>query len=461
MDKSLVFAERYRSNPAPLEQALLGGQNSVTDPYTALNALQKIKQAGQMQTAQMAQQAPAANAQPSIKDSTVAAVNQNRMTAPGVDSDLQNYFGTGGIVAFAMGGVPVKGYKGDEGSVTSSSDDEDDDNYEAADDQYNTDEGDPNAAQAGIAALQGIKPIPTLTGADRQKAIKNLAGSFSFGPDIYNPAIGRLDKAEAESLKAKDQGLGLSLLKASAAMSQGNNLGRAIANAGGAFGESYGEVLKQQQAEQEHRDLMRFHLADAQRKDAMGQYTLAADSLHKSAMEANASQTAQAKRIEMQARLQALANRGGKAGAQISPTNLLYNAQTAYNANPTKENLANLQAAQKAIAATKTTFGTMLSGYVGGEQPKGDIESQKATTQSRAQEDAAVKNAGKEFKDYQEGLVLDTNMRKLQRTNPDAYNKKIEAKKKEIYETNGVGHRLPGASSGATPALPSGYNLDQ
>ena len=82
MDKSLVFAERYRSNPAPLEQALLGGQNSVTDPYTALNALQKIKQAGQMQTAQMAQQAPAANAQPSIKDSTVAAVNQNRMTAP-------------------------------------------------------------------------------------------------------------------------------------------------------------------------------------------------------------------------------------------------------------------------------------------------------------------------------------------------------------------------------------------
>ena len=99
-------------------------------------------------------------------------------------------------------------------------------------------------------------------------------------------------------------------------MSQGSNLGRAAANAAGAFGEAYHDVLKEQRAEQEHRDAMRFHLADAQRKDKMGQFSLAASATHQGRMEAIAAQNAADKRLALEVQLQGLANRG-KSGSQI------------------------------------------------------------------------------------------------------------------------------------------------
>ena len=36
MDQSLIVAEKYKNQPQLLEQALLGGQNTVTDHYTCL-----------------------------------------------------------------------------------------------------------------------------------------------------------------------------------------------------------------------------------------------------------------------------------------------------------------------------------------------------------------------------------------------------------------------------------------
>ena len=461
IDQSIIYAKRFETDPTPLKQAVLGNspQGLQIDPYTALRALQHIDQAKQMQTARMAQQAPAANAQPSIADAA-----------------LEEAFGTGGIVAFAMGGTPVQHYR--RGQLTQAEQAEADyqsgastegqgvsDDYSEDDDQ-----------QEGVGNTAGLKNLYSsvsnanapaiLTGPEREAAVQAMykKRQDQFGPDIYAPAIDRIDKGDAEGLKAKDQGLGLSLLKAAAAMSQGNNLGRAAANAAGAFGESYGEALKEHRAEQEHRDAMRFHMADAQRKDRMGQYALAADSIHKSALEGIDAHKAEMAKYNALANIQKAINTSNKPGTQINPTNLLYNAQTTYDENPTKENLSKLNAAKNAVAATKTTFGTVMTGYVGGEQPKGDIEGGKANTLSKAQEETAVANAEKEYKDETSILGLKRKHPEvfdLQRKDPAAYQTGLANIKRDIYKRHGVGHRLSGSGGGGNiPALPSGYRED-
>ena len=454
IDQSLIYAKRFETDPTPLKQAVLGTspQGLDIDPYTALRALQHIDQSRQMQMAQAAQQAPMANAQPSIADDVLAKT-----------------FGTGGIVAFAHGGVPR--FDGEEGSLVSDEDaffrsSERGDDLEGAGTAEDgvkplIGEGDPDTIKKGIYALRNR---PSVKFGDRAEETKALAKLYAEagGPDIYTPELERLKAREGEGLKAKDQGLGLSLLKASAAMAQGNNLGRAVAGAAGAFGEAYHDVLKEQRAEQEHRDAMRFHLADAQRKDRLGQFSLAANATHQARMEALAAQNAEDKRLALEVQLQALSNRGAKAGSQISPTNLVFNAREEYRLNPTPENAAKVKNAEASVEKTKTTFGTVMTGYVGGEQPKGDIEKNKADVAKAAQEGVAIKDAEAEV----EKLTgfKNTTLDRLKRTDPAAANAEIARLRTEAYKKRNVLHRLPNASTGGggtTPALPSGYNLDQ
>jgi hypothetical protein len=348
IDQSLIYAKKYEADPTPLKQAVLGAspQGLDIDPYTALRALQHIDQSRQMQMAQQAQQAPMANAQPSIADATLAKA-----------------FGTGGIVAFAMGGTPMQHY--DERGLTDSnvSDEDANDARVAREDEQENGVGDATGLNALYERAQGLKAPTPLTAAEREAAIQQMIANREnkFGPDIYKPQMDRLDKQEGLGLKAKDQGLGLSLLKAAAAMSQGSNLGRAAANAAGAFGESYGDVLKEERAAQEHRDAMRFHMADAQRKDKMGQYALAADSVHKSQQEGIAAHNAEINALKAQADVLKARNISLKPGAQINPTNLLFNAKEEYRLNPTPDNAAKVKNAEQAIEKTKTTNANIFS----------------------------------------------------------------------------------------------------
>ena len=55
IDQASVFADRFRNNRQALQAAVLG-QNSGVDPYTALRALQLLKESDSMQMAQKAQQ---------------------------------------------------------------------------------------------------------------------------------------------------------------------------------------------------------------------------------------------------------------------------------------------------------------------------------------------------------------------------------------------------------------------
>jgi len=70
IDKASVFAERFKSNPQVLQATVLGqGTDPSLDPYTALRALQLIKESNAMMMARQAQQPTSA---PSIASQAVA-----------------------------------------------------------------------------------------------------------------------------------------------------------------------------------------------------------------------------------------------------------------------------------------------------------------------------------------------------------------------------------------------------
>ena len=306
MDQSLIVAEKYKNQPQLLEQALLGGQNTVTDPYTALNALQKLKQANMMQTAQTAQQAPAAQAAPSIKDSAVAGVNQNRMVAPGIDGDLEHYYGTGGIVAFAVGGNSGDG-----------------DDNEAPDDQDDGG-GDPNAVTPYMTQIQNAKYTAPTKAQLNSEVAQEMANARQVmgGGDPYADYRSSLKEQEAGAPQELEQGKGIALLKAAAAMAQGNNFVRALGNAGGEFGSAYSDALKADQAAKAHRNEMRFHLADAERKEKLGLYKDAAESVaasHAAALKGTQFELEKTKALGYLAAQQARLAKGAGAGQNKTP----------------------------------------------------------------------------------------------------------------------------------------------
>jgi hypothetical protein len=70
IDQASVFASKYKSNPQILQATVLGqGPDPSLDPYTALRALQLIKESNAMQ---MAQQAQGPTSAPSLASQAVA-----------------------------------------------------------------------------------------------------------------------------------------------------------------------------------------------------------------------------------------------------------------------------------------------------------------------------------------------------------------------------------------------------
>jgi hypothetical protein len=67
-----------------------------------------------------------------------------------------------------------------------------------------------------------------------------------------------------------EEGKGVALLKAAAAMAQGNNWVRAFGNAGAAFGDEYNRALQADKLEKRSIAVAEFNMADAQRKENMG-----------------------------------------------------------------------------------------------------------------------------------------------------------------------------------------------
>jgi hypothetical protein len=90
------------------------------------------------------------------------------------------------------------------------------------------------------------------------------------GPNIYDPANKRLKEREEARSKNVSQGQGLALLAAAGAILEGNTLARGASKAFPVFAKEMGEVQRADINEQRSIEQMQFALADAQRKERMG-----------------------------------------------------------------------------------------------------------------------------------------------------------------------------------------------
>jgi len=90
------------------------------------------------------------------------------------------------------------------------------------------------------------------------------------GPDPYADYENTLKGFEDEDKNMLAEGKGLSALQAASAMLQGNDPARAIGNALGAFGSSYGQTLKESKARKRAAAEGKFQLASERRKERMG-----------------------------------------------------------------------------------------------------------------------------------------------------------------------------------------------
>jgi hypothetical protein len=210
------------------------------------------------------------------------------------------------------------------------------------------------------------------------------------GPNIYDPANQRLKEREDARSRNNSQGEGLALLAAAGAILEGNSLARGAAKAFPAFAQQMGEVKRADLAEQRSIESMQFSLADAQRKERMGDIRgaqAAAETARKEKVDANRFKLEKAKALtKLDADVYRAANRPNKgAGAQPTPFNVLFNAKQALAEDPKNPKLqAAVKNAEQSVAATKQSFSIGESGpnRLGAQQEaltsKENIEANKA-----------------------------------------------------------------------------------
>jgi hypothetical protein len=180
------------------------------------------------------------------------------------------------------------------------------------------------------------------------------------------------------------------LLAAAGAILEGNTLARGAAKAFPVFAQQMGEVKRAGLAEQRSIESMQFSLADAQRKERMGDIRgaqAAAETARKEKADANRFKLNKAQALaKLDSDVYRAANRPVNKGAGSGPklAEQLAAAELAYAKNPTKENKADVDALTRAAAKTRTSFSTSESGSnkLGAQQEaltsKENIEANKA-----------------------------------------------------------------------------------
>jgi hypothetical protein len=425
IDMASVYAERYRRNPDVLRAAVIGqSPDSRLDPYTALNALKLVNESNRMMMAGQAQQptsSPSLVAQNMAPQAGLGAMVPGAMgqmgqapqgmppqgmppqgpapapqgmppqgQAPvmqaasgglaGMYTPEENY-AAGGIVAFSEP-TPENNYslvrtKYDDSNMFSpfaKGDDDTDADADADTDYGGTPEQIGQASrnvQQSRAALLNMKDEGMSQ--DEFKRIRQDLLDFSqrnAGPNIYEPAEKRLSEREEEQGKNTRQGQGLALLAAAGAILEGNTLASGAAKAFPVFAQQMGEVQRASIAEKRSIESMRFSLADAQRKERMGDIRgaqAAAETARKERADANRFRLGRAQALaKLDSDVYRAVNRPNKGtGAQPSPFNVLFNAKQALAADPKNPQLqAAVKNAQEAVAATKTSFSTSEVGNV-------------------------------------------------------------------------------------------------
>jgi hypothetical protein len=275
-------------------------------------------------------------------------------------------YAAGGIVAFDRGGLTVPpGTPFDENETGDYPDD--------SVDGGGTDE------QRALASRNVQESRATLMGMQDEglsqedfNRIRQDALDFAkrnAGPDIYEPANRRLKEREEARGKNVSQGQGLALLAAAGAILEGNTLARGASKAFPVFAQQMGEVQRADINEQRSIESMQFSLADAQRKERMGDIRgaqAAAETARKERADANRFKLNKAQALaKLDADVYRAANRPNKGAGANAPklAEQLGAAEIEYGKNPTKENKTIVEALRKAVSQTKTSFST---GEIGG-----------------------------------------------------------------------------------------------
>jgi hypothetical protein len=143
------------------------------------------------------------------------------------------------------------------------------------------------------------------------------------GPNIYDPANKQLTERTAARAKTTSQGQGLAMLAAAGALLEGNTLARGAAKAFPVFAKEMGEVQRADIAEQRSIEGMQFALADAQRKERMGDIRGAIAARESARKEKNDAAEFELKKAQALATLDAKTLRELKATGQGKPTDLM------------------------------------------------------------------------------------------------------------------------------------------
>jgi hypothetical protein len=492
IDQASVFADRYKSNPQVLQATVLGqGTDPSLDPYTALRALQLIKESNAMQ---MAQQAQGPTSAPSLASQAVAPQGLAAMVPMGAPAGqmpqgqmpqqmgrapqapiMQASGGLAGLPTpeenYAEGGIVA--FSGEEGSLV-----RDPVPFAASDDALArylanppetelTGEGDAGMQARAFAnyeksrkALEDLTNTTTTPEEDATATEKYLELiKRRGGPDIYQPAIAKLDERETGRAKTMRQGQGLALLAAAGAILEGNTLARGAAKAFPAFAKEMGEVQRADTAEQRSIEQMRFALADAQRKERIGDIRgaqAAVEAARKARADANnfaLNKTRALADLDAKA-VQATRPRTGAGAGGPKLAEQLAAAEVEYRKNPTPENLKILEGLSSAAAKMKTSFSTS------------DIASEKARVATAPTLQQIDKDVAQKLNDFK---FENAAYRRAVRNKDTAEQKRLldneEARLRRGYETSAAAASGDGGSTrnprgGTMPPPPAGFNRD-
>lgn len=422
IDLASVFAERYKNQPQVLQQAVLG-QSPVPslNSWTALRALQLLKESQQMQMAQAAQQPTQS---PSLVQSAMQMPQMPPQMAPqaapqqAAPQQAPMVAASGGLAAmhvpnedYAAGGIVAFAGDGDEGQVTNSNPLLD------ALEAMEGSPGDPVTYQKLSSLYPGlIRQIMAeapkgMTSTERAQFVKDYIKErqTEAGPSPFSGLREEITTARGERAKNLQQAQGMALLEAAQAAVQPGGTARGLAGAAAAFGGSYGKALQADRAERRSLANMEMNLLDAERKERMGMYgeaRAAAAAADKDKVEASRAHTAKMNTLAglVSKGMQATKPTAGASRPPAPPklNEQLAAAEVAYEKDPTDENAQVVRALRRAAAQTKTTdIGPTRAGL--GEA---GIQTNIDTRVSAALEDWKASVAAKEY-------------RKLLKTDPD------------------------------------------
>ena len=350
---------------------------SVTDDQNVDNILDKLSDTQLHQARDMAM---------SRQDAAqVAQIDQELAQRASMRSGLGNAFNAipeerqeqmmagGGIVAFVRGGAVTGEDEDSTNSIASLAD------------LMASSEGNPAAYRQITSAfpqllnlVAGAKPT-RMTEEEydtaRDKALERY--KTIAGPSPYDGLAKQIGELREEGATGLRQAKGLAALKAASAMMQGRGFARGLAQAGGAFGESYGQALQADKAQKRSLMNMEIQMADARRKENLGLYKQAEDAAERARKSKEAAGEFGLKKAN------ALANVAGKFATATKPTKAagsgagkgpklaeqLAAAEIAHETNPTEGTLATVNALRRAMDRARTSdYGPTRAGQTESQQ---------------------------------------------------------------------------------------------